>query len=149
MKKGVIIVLIAIILVLIAAIALYFLFFNKDICETNTCFSQAITECKKVSYILEDESVIKFYNVLGKKNNQCEVNVEVLQMKKGDIRLENLEGLDMNCFIPENTFVMPETDIKNCHGLLREAMQEEVIQRMHSQIIENLGQINNSINNII
>jgi hypothetical protein len=42
-----------------------------------------------------------------------------------------------------------KNDLRSCHGELKEAIQEEVIQRMHSQIIENLGKINETISKVI
>ena len=44
---------------------------------------------------------------------------------------------------------MPESNTKNCHGLLKEAIQEVVINRMYSEIVQNLGKISEETTKIL
>jgi hypothetical protein len=115
----------------------------------NICFSDAIVNCKRASYVYESNTTINLYNIEGIKNGNCEIDVKLLQLKQGSAELEILNGKEMTCSIPKNSLVMPDADLNNCHGLLKETIQDLVIQRMHRQIVENLGQINQSITKII
>jgi hypothetical protein len=137
-----------ILMVVVLAIASYLLFFYKIDCKTNTCFIDSLLNCKKASYIYETNQTINLYEILGKQDGTCEVYVKLLQIKKGSAELEILNGKDMTCTIPLKTLVMPDSDISKCHGILKENIQELVIQRLHNQIIENIGTINQSVNKI-
>ena len=63
--------------------------------------------------------------------------------------MANLEGKDMDCFLKLGLVISPEKSLKDCHGLLKEDIQEMIIQRMHSQIVENLGKINEETTKIL
>ena len=145
MKRGVVISLVVLAIIILAA-ASYFIFSsNKIICQDKDCFVSSITTCKAASYLLEDNQTIKAYNIIGKEGANCKINVKLVSVKQGNIGNEALEGSDMDCYIPLDSLVMPDTDLNNCHGLLKEQIQDQVIQRMHRQILENLQQINNTL----
>ena len=38
--------------------------------------------------------------------------------------------------------IFPESDINNCHGLLKEGLQDLFISKLHRYIVQNLGEIN-------
>ena len=48
----------------------------------------------------------------------------------------------MNCMLPLGVRMIPESDIGNCHGLLKEGLQDIIIKRLHTYLVENIGQIN-------
>jgi len=146
MNKGVVI--FTILGVVLLAIASYFIFFKVNVCSDSECFSEAIVSCEKTIYLFEDEDMIKQYVILGEQNEQCSSKVKILQIKTGNMELEILEGQEMICSFSQDTLIMPDEDITKCHGLLRENIQELVIQRMHKQLIANIGQIDESINKI-
>lgn len=148
MRKGLVTIVI-ILMIIVLAIASYFLFFYKINCLDKPCFSDAIINCKRASYVYESNDTINLYEIKGANGVNCEVNVRLLQLKKGTAELEILQGKEMVCSMPKDSLVMPDSNLNNCHGLLKENIQDLVIQRMHRQIIENLGQINQSINKVI
>jgi hypothetical protein len=53
-----------------------------------------------------------------------------------------LEGQEMTCFLPKGVVMIPESDIGRCHGLLKEGLQDLVIEKLHAYLVQNLGQIN-------
>jgi len=48
----------------------------------------------------------------------------------------------MVCNIPLGSVILPESDLTNCHGILKENLQEQTIIKLHNYISQNLGQIN-------
>ena len=48
----------------------------------------------------------------------------------------------MECEIPRGMIVLPEDRIDSCHGALKEGLQDMIIQRLHTYILQNLGKIN-------
>ena len=89
------------------------------------------------------------YKILGKEGNSCNVYVQLLQLKKGAVELTILENKDMICSLPFGVLQEPEKNLKNCHGRLKEEIQNIIIQRMHSQIVENLGKISEETTQVI
>jgi len=134
------VILIVIVLILLI-VALYYIYFSPKKCTTDTCFATALANCDKSTYIKDDGSEIIKYSINGANSWQCEINVQVQQIKTGPAELSIIEGKDMLCSIPLGSIADPARDLKNCHGLLKEEIQDIMIQRLHSQIIENLGQI--------
>jgi hypothetical protein len=106
-------------------------------------------KCSRVTYIKDSADTIMQYSILGKTGNACEVSAKLLQIKRGTVELVPLEGKSMVCQIPYGTIMMPEENIKECHGLLKEDIQELIIKRMHAQIAENLGKISEETTKIL
>lgn len=132
--------LIVIVLILLIAV-FYYIYFSPKKCTTDTCFATALANCDKSTYIKDDGSEIIKYSINGADSWQCEIQVEVQQIKAGPAELKIIEGKSMVCSIPLGSIADPARDLKNCHGLLKEEIQDIMIQRLHSQIIQNLGQI--------
>ena len=139
-KELILIVLIAIVLVGIL-ISGYFILANINKCDSKECFNQALVKCSRESYLQDSSETSILYKILGKGDNSCRVNVQLVQFKQGTAELSALQGQEMICSIPLGVVVSPESNIQNCHGLLKESIQQLIIQRMHSQIVENLGKI--------
>ena len=150
-RKGKIILSIIIVAILGIAFSLYMLITFVDICEDESCFSTAIVKCNKVEYMKITPESTTLYRVKGTAEfgSSCQINVKLLQVKKGSAEIASLEGKEMDCFIPLGTYAKPEERIEYCHGELKESIQEIIIQRMHSQLIENLGKISREITEVI
>jgi len=54
----------------------------------------------------------------------------------------------MLCIIPKEEISFPEKDISRCTGLLKEEMQDLIIQRMHNYLLKNVGQISQEFERI-
>jgi len=140
------------IIIIVLGIFIYFLFFRTTKCQINdeTCFSSSIINCERASFIRENEEFVTSYNILGKSESGCEITVSIIQVKKGLNELSVLEGKSMNCNVPLGLNIQkPEEDIKNCQGLLKEEIQNIIIQKIHSQLIENMVQIREDITKVL
>ncbi len=146
MKKRIFIFSIIFVLLLVG---IYFGFlFSKD-CPDMECFNQELTKCNKASYIKETEDASWKYSIKGKSGERCEIKVTLLQLKEGGTSMSSLQGKSMNCYLPIGVVASPEENIKNCHGLLKEEMQEMIINNLHNFIIDNLGEIKEELGNAI
>jgi hypothetical protein len=152
MKKRWKIALFSFVLVIILAgiiSSIYYLFVYINLCQTETCFAKAVTNCKKASYISDKEEMITKYTIKGRGLSYCKVEVEILRIKKGETILSSLDGKSMECKITLNTYSSPENDLSLCSGLLKEKLQEIIIERMHKQLLENIGKINEEATKIL
>lgn len=120
----------------------YFLFFYTKQCDTAECFVNAIAHCKKVSWIREDIQANWLYTITGDaKGDSCDVEVQLLKIKEGTIDNERLQGEKMNCMILKNDIKLPEKQLSQCTGLLKEGLQEIIIKEIHDYLLKNVGEI--------
>ncbi len=140
----VLLIILAIIVIVVAGL-LVFLFAYTKSCEDRTCFDLAMEKCSKASFIDENPETVWQYSIKGKKNELCSINVQLLQVKKGTSDLEKLNGLDMECSLPLGYVANPQNDLSKCHGILREQLQEMIINKMHVYILENIGRISEEL----
>lgn len=111
-------------------------------CPDSFCFKDSFYKCKNSYWIKEDSKAAWYYQIIGKAGkNFCDVNVKLLKMKQGDIETESLTGKEMVCKVHISESDYPEENIKNCTGVLKEEIQDIIIQRMHNYLLENLGDI--------
>jgi len=122
---------------------------NLKTCTDENCFNNALITCDKAFYVKDTTNTLIQYKIIGRSGDSCNVNVKLLQVVKGSPELAAIEGKEMNCFTPFGALTVPESNIELCHGLLKEAIQDMIIKRMHAQIVENLGKINEEITNVL
>ena len=96
-----------------------------------------------------DAQTITEYTIKGTSNGQCETNVKIVQVKKGALEVGSLEGKDMDCFTNLDSTDMPEKNIENCHGALKEQIQGIIISRLYSQILQNIGKIGEETSKVL
>jgi len=143
---------IILLIIIVLGVFIYFFFFRTVKCQINdeACFSNSIINCERASFVRDSEEFITSYNILGKSGSNCEVNIEIIQVKKGTNDLLILEGKSMDCNVPAGLNIQnPEKDIQNCQGLLKEEIQNIIIQKMHAQLIENMAQIREDITKVL
>ena len=116
-------------------------FFGYAECDTWDCFNEHLGGCKKVSFIGGTDMIFE-YIVRGSSGDKCEVDVELLQGELNNQDSAKMEGSKMVCMLPEGVVMIPESDIGNCHGLLKEGLQDLVIGKLHTYLVQNLGRIN-------
>lgn len=138
-----------IIMAVIVIVALYFTFFFHYTCNSLACFQAHQKNCDKTKFINDVEDVTFEYTIKGRSKGDCVVNVKLLSVKKGNIDITKLEGKSMNCYIPKESLISPESDMTKCHGELREEMQETIINKLHAYIIENVGDIREELKKLI
>jgi hypothetical protein len=136
---------VAFIIIILLGMGSYEFINRAKICDSKACFEDAIAKCKKVSWIREDDIAAWNYVILRSNDeNSCRINVKLLKLNKGDIDLERLQGEYMICNFLKNDQQFPEKDIAKCSGILKEDLQDILIQRMHDYMLKNLGDIANS-----
>ena len=143
--KGIIILLLIIIAIAGIAIATYSLLTYKKVCDDEVCFAEALTNCSKAIYLSNNQETVVRYTILGASEKTCLVNVEMLQIKQGFLQVESMVGKEMVCTAPLGVYILPDENIKNCHGLLKEEIQDILLQRLYSQIAQNIEQIGKEI----
>ena len=134
----------ALIILIIALVAFssYFLFFHVRQCEDAECFVDAMIHCKRVSWIREDIQASWLYIITGNaKGDVCDVEVQLLEIKQGAIDNEKIQGKKMTCTFLKSEIRLPEKDLFNCEGELKEKLQEIIIQKMHNYLLNNLGEV--------
>jgi len=127
--------------VVVVFVSVWYLFFSYEDCNDIGCFNENLEKCDKATYINQGNMTFE-YKILGNSKDSCKVNVRFLTGRLNEQDLRHLENREMDCFIPNGVVVSPESDLDNCHGLLREGLQELVISRLHRYIVQNIGKIN-------
>lgn len=142
--------LILIVLAIIAlAVAVYFTFFFSYKCKDLGCFKTHQAECSKTTYIKESESIDWMYHIKGKSGNNCQIEAKILQIKKGSLSQAKLEGKSMECSLPLGNLENPEADISLCHGILKEEIQNLMIQKLHAYVLDNIGEISDQLGKVV
>ena len=129
---------------LIAAATLYYTFSYRE-CADYGCFQKRMAACSLGTYINEEPEASWHYNILGKNRGLCGVEVTLLQAKEGELSLREVEGLSMTCSYELGIANYPEKDLVNCHGLLKEKLQEIIIKKLHQYVVGNIGKINEEL----
>ena len=82
------------------------------------------------------------YVIKGVSGGECEVDVELLMGELNNQDSIRLEHQKMTCMLPEKVVMIPESNIGKCHGLLKEGLQDLVIKKLHTYLVQNVGRIN-------
>jgi hypothetical protein len=127
------------------ALAVRTSFFNSPRCQTFECFETYMQDCKSAQYLNDDNESTWRYHILGAQDGACVIEVTLLQSKTGELGIEQLTGYSMECGYPKGVVAYPEKDLGMCHGRLKEEMQGLIIKRLHTYIVDNLGEIDQSL----
>ena len=140
---------IGIIFILVVGGAAYLTFYTAPVCNTYECFKGHMTDCSKGTYINEQPEASWGYNVLGKQGTSCQIEVTLLQAKKGDLGIDKLNGQTMTCLYPLGVTTYPEKDLDVCSGRLKESLQGLLIKKLYTYILDNLGEFNKSLSSVL
>ncbi len=141
MKKRVWLGVILVIIAAILSIAIYSKYFSFSECKTSECFNNALEKCKSISYADNTPAAIWEYNIKGKAEAECTIEVKIIEAKQGKVEIKTLEGKEMTCSLPLGVVAKPQADLTNCHGRLKEDIQELIIKKTQSYITDNLNKI--------
>jgi hypothetical protein len=144
--KLVILVVIAVVLIVLAVQAT---FFHAPRCQTFECYEEYMKQCGRAQYLNDGEEATWRYSILGVQDGACVVEVTLLQPKEGDLGIDKLSGYSMECGFPKGVVAYPEKDLENCHGRLKEEMQSILIKKLHTYIVDNIGEINETMNLLV
>jgi len=133
-------------LVLLLVITLFVGFVYTADCKDRDCLIKAMFECKKTYFESEQKNVTWQYTVKGLSDSNCVVSVKAVNVQLSPSLAKTIEGQAMNCNIPKSLAgsFLPESKLEYCHGLLKEALQDMIIEKMHLYIMQNIGQFNQS-----
>jgi hypothetical protein len=131
------------VIVAVVLFVVWFLLFGVVECDSFSCFDDRLLDCSPTVFVGGDEMTVYEYEILGRSGDSCDVRVTLLQ---GFLDRENslaLEGKFMLCSLPFGVSnIRPESDISSCTGPLKEAIQDRIIQKLHTHIVQNIGRIN-------
>jgi len=128
------------ILVIVALVAFLYIWSDVGECDSWECFNNRLKNCDRTTFIGGDDMIFK-YTILGTFGSSCQVDVELLQANLGVQESLSLENKAMVCEVPFGVVILPESDIGACHGLLKEALQDQIIEKLYSYVVSNVGQI--------
>jgi len=138
--------------VVLAAVALVFIglaihatFVRAPRCQNFGCYEEHMKQCSSAQYLNDGEEATWRYEILGMKDGACVVEVTLLQPKAGELGIDKLSGYSMECGFPKGVVAYPEKDLGSCHGRLKEEMQEIIIKKLHTYIIDNIGEIDETL----
>lgn len=126
---------------LVLVFAIYFLFFSYTKCTSWECFNSHLESCDRADFIGGTDMIFE-YIIQGSSGLDCEVGVQLLQGELNNKDSIKLEMQEMTCMLPKGVVMIPESDIGNCHGLLKESLQDLVIKKLHTYLVQNLGKLN-------
>jgi len=144
-------VVLALIILVVALVVFssYFLYFYISPVSSGQEFINAMADCKRVSWVREDIQANWIYTILGNaKGDACNVEVQLLKIKEGTIDNEKLQGKKMTCIILKNEIKLPEKDLFQCSGILKEELQVLIIEKMHDYLLKNLIEANEGLEGI-
>jgi hypothetical protein len=130
-----------ILLLVVLLVVLWFVFFSYGECGTWECFNENLRKCNRVRFVGGTDMIFE-YTVRGSSGGECEVGVELLMGELNNQDSIKLERQKMTCMLPEKVVMIPESNIGRCHGLLKEGLQDLVIKKLHTYLVQNLGKIN-------
>lgn len=122
---------------LAVSIALYYVTLPTP-CESFTCFQDKMSACERGSFINEEPQASWRYTIQGTRDDQCQIEVTLLQAKEGPLQLREFEGHSMTCGFAQGLVTYPDKDLSVCHGLLKEDLQGVIIEKLHAYLLENL-----------
>ncbi len=125
--------------------AIYATFYYAPQCESFECFRVAMEQCNRVTYLNDDVEATWKYSIIGVRDDSCAIEVTLLQPKQGELGLERLSDLSMECRYSRGSVIYPEKDLRRCHGILKEELQGILIAKLHTYLLENLGQFNENL----
>jgi len=148
MEKKVGIIFLAILILVVLVVAIYFTFFFAYKCDTKDCFLGKQKVCRRATYVNAADEITWSYKIEGKTKGSCEILTQILNINEGTMDQEKLEGKGMRCFLEIGDTSAPEAEIANCHGALREGLQEMIIKNLHQYVLDNLGEIDEDFKTI-
>jgi len=135
-------------IVIVLALVIYFIWYYYPKCEDMSCYVAHQEKCKKNRFVNDGPEKTWVYRVLGKEESNCNIEVTLLHVKQGDVKMKVLENKKMICSLLYGSKRNPEIDLTKCHGELREEIQNQLIQKLHTYIVESVGEIGEELRKI-
>ena len=126
---------------ILASAALFFVIFRPVTCDDYGCFESNMVKCKPTSYINEETGATWGYVIKGQEAGECDIEVELLLAKEGSLGIDEFEGHKMICSYPLGVPAFPDKDLSLCSGELKEDLQGLIIKKLHTYIVDNIGEL--------
>ncbi len=130
----------------------YYFGLVKKTCTTEECFQESLQKCSMSTYAKVQNFNYYVYTVKGESKDMCRLNIKLAKMAAGSPpeKIDLFEGKGMDCTIPMAEISTANTEqinsiLKYCTGPLKEAMYEQIIQKLYTIVVGNLGEIMGSI----
>lgn len=138
--------------ILLTVFFAYYFGLVKKTCGTEECFQEQLQKCGMSTYSKIHNYNYYAYTIQGRTAEECKLNIRLAKMAAGTSpeKIAMFEGKDMDCKIPmeevqEATTEKINTILKYCTGPLKEAMYEQIIEKLYTVVVSNLGEIMGSI----
>jgi len=140
-EKGVQGILIALFVILIISTAII-TNYETNCNDNEDCFNRAFYSCTKAKVIGEQSGNIFEYRILEKKEENCLVSVELIEVNPDldDLTKQRFQDRSMECLLPINEGFTTD-NLNLCEGPLKESIYEVTIQKMYNLLAQNLGEI--------
>lgn len=145
-KRKLIKILIMFIIVLVLGIIAFRMLKSYEVCDNWDCFNENLASCSRTKFAGGKEIIFR-YTIEGFQEDKCKIEVEFLQGELGGRPARELEQKKMTCYTPQGIVMLPESDLSNCSGELKEKLLEEIINQLHNYIVQNIGQIKKELLN--
>jgi hypothetical protein len=146
-NKRIVYIVLIVVVVLAVIGAAYLTFIYTPRCENYECWQKYMSKCSRATFVNDEPEAAWMYDVEGKNGNLCDINVELLVAKQGELGIDKLVGQSMVCSYPIGVSTYAEKDLGKCHGVLKEELQSLIINKLHSYLIDNLGKIGEELGN--
>lgn len=134
--------------IVITVFSSYYFGLLKKTCEDNECFNTALQKCSLAKYTTVHNYNYYTYSIEGKSKGNCLLNIKLAKMAAGSPpeKIAQFEGKGMDCKVPidETQAVTADTIeniLKYCTGPLKEAMYEQIIEKLYTLVVGNMGDI--------
>ncbi len=142
-NKSIIPLIVLIILIISALVLLYLVYaniFRYTKCDSWDCFNSRLEKCYKTDFIGGNKMIFE-YRIIGRDSDKCIVDIKLLQGELNNQESIKMEKTSMKCDLPFSVIMIPESNLNYCSGKLKEGLQDLIINRLYSYIIENIGKI--------
>jgi hypothetical protein len=113
-----------------------YIYYNP--CENLACFNDYLESCDRAKHVYVMGDSVFEYKIFSRSSEVCFVKVTLAR----DESLKDLKGQSMVCDIPRGLVAIPGLPNNDCHGLLKEGLNDEVISRLQRYVVQNIGEIN-------
>ncbi len=133
--------------VIILAVSFYYYFFIGKTCKDESCFDSAARACRPATYLKENNGNVFKYEIIYSLGSNCRLDISVVEIGKNTPKdiARLFEGKKMECRVPKQSFssefLKLNSALDYCHGQLKEAMYELMLQRLYDLAAKQMGDV--------
>lgn len=145
--------LVAVFLVLFSSFIYYF--FIGRTCNNEECFDLAARQCRPATFLKTNNGNVFKYEIIYAIGKDCKLDISVVDISRNTPKdiARLFEGKSMQCYIPKQSFngefLKLNSALDYCHGTLKEAMYELMLQRLYDLAAKQMGDVILEIENTL